>query len=72
MLNWKRKEAVVFDIFDPIVNSVRKIAAAESSWLMLSSTLLFAEFPDLRRSIRGSSHPESEISVLGIEKRAQT
>ncbi len=29
------------------VNTVRKIAVAEASWLMLSSTLLFAELPDL-------------------------
>ncbi len=56
MFKWKRKEAVVFDIiFHPIVNTVRKIAVAEASWLMLSSTLLFAELPNLRRPVRGSS-----------------
>ncbi len=50
---------MVFDIiFHPIVNTVRKIAVAEASWLMLSSTLLFAELP--------------EIFLLGIEKPAQT
>ncbi len=38
------------------VNTVRKIVVAEASWLMLSSTLLFAELPDLLRSVRGSLH----------------
>ncbi len=38
------------------VNTVRKIAVTEASWLMLSSMLLFAELPDLHRSVRGSSH----------------
>ncbi len=74
---------MVFDIiFHPIVNTVRKIAVAEASWLMLSSTLLFAELPDLRRPV--STTPESiswsqnyqgrksEICLLGIEKPAQT
>ncbi len=49
MFKWNRKEAVVFDIiFHLIVNTVRKIAEAEASWLTLSSTLLFAELPDFR------------------------
>ncbi len=55
-------------------------AVAEASWLMLSSTLLFAESPDLRRPVRGVHTPElnlrslnyrgckSEICILGIEK----
>ncbi len=51
MFKLKRKEAVVFDIiFRLIVKTMKKIAVAEVSWLMLSSTLLFAELPDLRRS----------------------
>ncbi len=54
MFKWKRKEAVVFDISS--VNTARKIAVAEASWLTLSSTLLFAELPDLRPSVRGSLH----------------
>ncbi len=33
-----------------VVDTVRKIALAEVSWPTLSSTLLFAELPDLRRS----------------------
>ncbi len=41
------------------VNTVRKIAVAEASWLMLSSTLMFAELPDLRRSVCGIHTPES-------------
>ncbi len=54
IFKWKRIEAVVFDIFCLIVNTVRKIAAAKASCLTLSSTLLFAELPDLRRPVRGS------------------
>ncbi len=37
MFKWKRKKAVVFDIlFRLILNTVREIAVAEASWLMLS------------------------------------
>ncbi len=43
------------------VNTVRKIAAAEASWLTLSSTLLFAELPDLHRSVNGRSHSRVEL-----------
>ncbi len=62
IFKWKWKEAVVFDIFCLIVNTVRKIAVAKASWLTLSSTLLFAELPDLCRPIRGSSHFLVEIA----------
>ncbi len=54
------------------VNTVRKIAAAEASWLTLSSTLLFAELPDLRRSVRGSSNswsPKFAYLVLRNARR---
>ncbi len=49
-------------ILHPIVNTVRKIAEAEASWLMLSNTLLFAELPDLRRPVRTSSHSRFELA----------
>ncbi len=44
------------------VNTVRKIAVAEASWLMLSNTLLFAELPDLRHPICASSHSRVELA----------
>ncbi len=63
IFKWKRIEAVVFDIiFHLIVNTVSKTAVAEASWLMLSSTLLFAELPNLRRPVRGSSHSRVELA----------
>ncbi len=40
---------------------MRKSAIAEASWLIWSSTLLFAESPDLRRSVWGSSHSRVEL-----------
>ncbi len=49
MFKWKWRGSGVWYISS--VNTVRKIAAVEASWLMLSSTLLFAELPDLRRSV---------------------
>ncbi len=72
MFKWKPKEAVVFDIIFRLI--VRKIAVSKASWLTLSSTLLFAELPDLRRPVRGSPHSRVELTnyVLGIEKHAQT
>lgn len=45
-------------IFRLIVNNVRKITVAKACWLTLSSALLFAELPDLRRPIHGNSHSE--------------
>ncbi len=67
MLKWK--EAMLFDI-------VRIIAVASASWLMLSSMLLFAQLPDLRHLIRGSSHsrvghkkselPRTQVQTLRI------
>ncbi len=81
MFKWKRKEAVVFDIiFHLIVNTVRKIAVAKVSLLVLSSTLLFAELPDLRHPVPGGSHSRVELvkselpkfAYIYIEKRAQT
>ncbi len=63
MFKWKRKEAVVLDIiFRLIINTWRKIAVAEASWLMLSSTLLFAELPDLCRSVHRRSHSRVELT----------
>ncbi len=37
-------------------DTVRTIAVAEAIWLMLSSTQVFEELLDLRRSVRRSSH----------------
>ncbi len=45
MYKWKWKRGYVWHIWS--VNTVRKIVAAEASWLMLSSMLLFAELLDI-------------------------
>ncbi len=46
------------------VNTVRKIAVADASWLMLSSTLLFVELLDLRRAVVKSQLPRMQIRNL--------
>ncbi len=49
----------------PSVNTVRRVA--EASWLMLSSTLLFAGLPDLRRPVRGITLPSLTREVWTTE-----
>ncbi len=82
MFKWKWKEAVVSHIiFCCIVNTERTISVAESSWLTLASTLLFAELPNLhtRPVLRSSLHtPKLNLwspnyrgrksKILGTEK----
>ncbi len=82
MFKWKQRGSEVWYILS--VNTVGKIAVADSSWLMLSSTLLFAELTDCVVPSVGAHSPESnswspnfqgyksEICVLGIEKHGQT
>ncbi len=70
MFKWNEKRQWCLIYF--VCNTVRKIAAAEASWLTLSSTLLFAELPDLRRSVRGSSNswsPKFAYLVLRNARR---
>ncbi len=65
MFKWKRKEAVVFDIFRLIV-TMRKIAVAKVSWLMLSNVapveLVKSELPRM----------QVQNLHIGIEKWTQT
>ncbi len=48
------------------VNTVRKTAVAEASWLMLSSTLLFAELPDFM-----SFRPQ-ELTLPSLTREVRT
>ncbi len=45
-----------------VINTVRKIAPARVSLLMISSTLLFAELLDLRRPVPEGSHSLVELA----------
>ncbi len=65
MFKWKWRGRGVWYISS--VNKVRMITVAEVSCLMLSSTQLFAELPDLRRSVRRSSH-----SLPSLTREVQT
>ncbi len=62
MFKWNetKRGSGVWYISSVTLNTVRKIAVAEASWLTLSSTLLYAELPDLCRSSVGDHTPESK------------
>ncbi len=67
MFQWKWKEAVVFDIiFCLTVNTVRKIAVAKASWLMLSSSLRCCSICRITRL--ASSRPRDFTSRVELAK----